>query len=63
MTLHMSNVTLRKSALGQPVANRRDEDAFEPYFDRADIANPPKHKAAWGEPIGALEQMYAYYEA
>ncbi len=63
MTLHMSNATLRKPALGNAGANRRADDAFEPYFDRADITNPPKHKASWGEPISALDQLYAYYEA
>lgn len=57
MTKHVTDLAAQKSAA------RRVEELFEPYFDRADITALPKRKAGAGEPIEALEQMYAYYEA
>lgn len=58
MTMHMTDLVASNSK-----AIRRVEELFEPYFDRADITHAPKHKPAFGEPVEALEQMYAYYEA
>jgi hypothetical protein len=57
MTKHITDLATQTSAA------RRVEELFEPYFDRADIAALPKRKPGAGEPIEALEQMYAYYEA
>ena len=57
MTKHITDLATQTSAA------RRVDELFEPYFDRADIAALPKRKPGAGEPIEALEQMYAYYEA
>ncbi|MCA8879910.1 MAG: hypothetical protein KDA73_08145 [Rhodobacteraceae bacterium] len=43
-------------------AAARIDDLFEPYFNREDIARRPKTVGTHGEPVEALEQMYAYYE-